>query len=371
MLTYRPAAPEQYDDFLQLLVAESRDYLDTTLHLMGADWDRFAQLFHTVGQVCSIYSEDGCAGFYWVEVRDAVLHLHGLILRPEFQGKGIGRQVLADLEAQYQGRVEAIELGAHRSNQRALALYQRAGFQTVKTLEELGFLILQKKPIGPAERVSVLNRIATSQGRRDEAPNRELARDLVEQGDHDGIRELVANLRHPDQNIRSDCLKTLYEVGNLQPELITDYVDEFLGLLRDRNNRMIWGSMLALSTIAPLRADELFEHRAEIQAVMAEGSVITVDNGVKILATVAAANASYRSELLPFLLHHLETCRPKDVPQHAEAILQAVDGAYADAFVAVLERRMAIMSASQATRLRRVIAKSCQFGREARGLKTT
>jgi ribosomal protein S18 acetylase RimI-like enzyme len=150
MLTYRPAAPEQYDEFFQLMATESRDYLDTTLQLMDADWDMFAQQFRTVGQVCGIYSEDGWAGFYWIEVRDAVLHIHGLILRPEFQGTGIGRQVLADLEAQYQDRVEAIELGVHRSNQRALALYQKTGFETVKTLEELGFLVLQKKLIGSA-----------------------------------------------------------------------------------------------------------------------------------------------------------------------------------------------------------------------------
>jgi ribosomal protein S18 acetylase RimI-like enzyme len=148
MLTYRPAAPEQYDDFFQLMAAESRDYLDTTLQLMDADWDRFAELFRTVGQVCGIYLEDGWAGFYWVEVRDAVLHVHGLILHPEFQGRGIGRQVLADLEAEYGDRVGALELGVHHSNRRALALYQHAGFQTVKTLEELGFLVLQKKRIG-------------------------------------------------------------------------------------------------------------------------------------------------------------------------------------------------------------------------------
>ena len=208
--------------------------------------------------------------------------------------------------------------------------------------------------------MSILNRIAASQGRRDEAPNRELARELADRGDRDGIRELVANLDHPDQNVRSDCLKTLYEVGYLRPELVAGYTDDFLRLLHDRNNRMVWGAMLALSTIAPLRADELFRHRAEIQAAMAEGSVITVDNGIKTLATVAASNASYRDELSPFLLHHLETCRPKDVPQHAEAVLKAVDAAHADAFVAVLEKRTAVMSASQATRLRRVIKQARQ-----------
>ncbi len=211
--------------------------------------------------------------------------------------------------------------------------------------------------------MSVLNRIAASQGRRDEAPNRELARTLAEQGDRAGIRELAANLDHPDQNVRGDCLKTLYEVGYLRPELVAGYADDLLRLLHDRNNRMVWGSMLALSTIAALRAGDLFRHRAEIQSVMAEGSVIAIDNGIKTLATVAAANASYRNELFPFLLHHLETCRPKDVPQHAEAILQAVDAAHADAFVAVLERRMADMSASQTARLKRAIRQARQSGR--------
>lgn len=215
--------------------------------------------------------------------------------------------------------------------------------------------------------MSILDRIAITQGRRDEALNQALARDLAEREDQEGIRELVANLRHADQNVRSDCLKTLYEVGYLRPELIADYAVEFLRLLHDRNNRMAWGAMIALSTIAPLRAGELYPQRQRIQAAMAEGSVITVDNGVKVLAAVAAADATYRAELFPYLLNHLATCRPKDVPQHAEAIARAVDAAQADAFVAVLERRLDNMSASQAARVQRVIAQARQLARETEG----
>lgn len=212
--------------------------------------------------------------------------------------------------------------------------------------------------------MSVLDRIACAQGRRDEAPNQELARKLAERGDQESIRELVANLHHADQNVRSDCLKTLYEIGYLKPELIADYAAEFVRLLRDRNNRMVWGAMLALATIAPLRADDLYEQRQRIQDAMAEGSVITVDNGVKVLAAVAAADDAYRAELLPYLFHHLQTCRPKDVPQHAEAIVPAVDAAHADAFVAVLERRLANMSASQAARVKRVLAQARQAAKQ-------
>lgn len=89
--------------------------------------------------------------------------------------------------------------------------------------------------------------------------------------------------------MRSDCLKTLYDVGYLRPELIAGYADDFSRLLHARNNRTVWGSMLALGTIALLRAADLFRHHEEIQAVVAQGSVVTVDNGIKILATIAAA----------------------------------------------------------------------------------
>ena len=118
--------------------------------------------------------------------------------------------------------------------------------------------------------MSVLNRLACSQGRRDETPNRELARDLAEREDRAGIRELVTNLHRVDRDVRSDCIKTLYEVGYLRPELIVDYAAEFLRLLADRHNRMVWGAMLALSTIAALQADELYPHRQRIQDAMAE-----------------------------------------------------------------------------------------------------
>ena len=42
--------------------------------------------------------------------------------------------------------------------------------------------------------MSVLNRLATSLGRRDEVPNQELARDLAAKKDKVGVREIAENL---------------------------------------------------------------------------------------------------------------------------------------------------------------------------------
>jgi hypothetical protein len=203
--------------------------------------------------------------------------------------------------------------------------------------------------------MSVLNKIAYLQKRRDEVPNQELARELAQKKDKVGIREITENLWNKDQNIQSDCLKVLYEIGYLAPELIADHADDFLKLLKSKHNRLVWGSMIALSTIAELEADKLYAHCAEIERAMAEGSVITVDGGVKTLALVASRNDKYRKRIFPNLLKHLATCRPKDVPQHAEKTLPAVNARNRQEFVQVLEKRMTDMSSTQATRLRKVI----------------
>ena len=205
-----------------------------------------------------------------------------------------------------------------------------------------------------------LQRIAYYQARRDEVPNQELAKELAAKKDRKGIREIATNLWNENPNVQSDCLKVLYEIGYLQPELIAPYADDFLRLLRSRNNRLVWGAMIALSTVADLRADAIYPHVAEIKRVMDQGSVITKDNGVRVLALVAAHKAVYSQDIFPYLLHHLETCRPKDVPQHAEKTVVAVNARNQQQFVAVLEKRLVDLSGSQAARVQKVIKEAEQ-----------
>ena len=203
--------------------------------------------------------------------------------------------------------------------------------------------------------MSVLNKLASSLDRSDETPNQELARELVETQNTAGIDELVQNLANPDRSVRFDCIKVLYEVGYTRPELVAAYVDDFLRLLSNPDNRLVWGGMLALSTVADLKAEELFRHIAEIENVMDRGSVITIDAGVVTLAKIAAVKEEYNQAVFPYLLNHLQTCRPKDVPQHAEKALLAVNVTNKERFTAVITARLPELSAAQAGRIRRVL----------------
>ena len=203
--------------------------------------------------------------------------------------------------------------------------------------------------------MSVLNKIAYYQNQRSDVPNQELARELAASKDRDGVREIAEGLRNKDKNIQSDCLKVLYETGYLDPALVADYAGDFLKLLKSRNNRLVWGGMIALSTVADLKADEIFPHFDEIVDIMKNGSVITMDNGVKALALVASRNPVYNQKIFPYLLDHLSTCRPKEVPQHAEKTLPAVTAGNKSDFICVIEKRLEDMTDSQTARLKKVI----------------
>ncbi len=209
--------------------------------------------------------------------------------------------------------------------------------------------------------MSVLNRLACSLGRRDEVPNQELARDLAARKDKAGIREIAENLWNKDKNIQADCIKVLYETGYVEPALIAPYAEDFVKLLKSKNNRLVWGGMIALGVVAKLSADVVFKHFEEIKKAMDAGSVITKDNGVKVLADAASAKAEYNKVMFPYLLNHLKTCRPKDVAQHTEKTLSAVNASNKMEFIKALEKRMEDLSGSGLTRVKKVVKQAANL----------
>ena len=203
--------------------------------------------------------------------------------------------------------------------------------------------------------MSVLDQLASSLGRRDEAPNQELARDLAAKKDKKGIRELAENLWNKDKNIQADCIKVLYEIGSIDPKMIADYAEDFVRILRSKNNRLVWGGMTALGEVAKVDPDAVFKYLDEIKKAKETGSVITVDNAISTLAYTAAPNEEYNKAIFPYLLKHLSGCRPKEVPQHAEKTLPAVNSSNKADFIKVLEKRIEDLSGSGLARIKKVI----------------
>ncbi|MCD4792933.1 MAG: hypothetical protein K8R54_06860 [Bacteroidales bacterium] len=186
--------------------------------------------------------------------------------------------------------------------------------------------------------MSILKLLSSSIGRKDKEQNKKLAAEIANQENIEAIKELIANLNSNDKNIQSDCIDTLYEVGYRKPELIADYHNDFFKLLDSKNNRLVWGGMIALSTITDLKHKEVFEVLDKIMIITDTGSVITIDNGVKILIKLTK-HSEYFETTNNLLMKQLLKCPIKQLPMYSERALECITDKNKSEFVHLLENR--------------------------------
>lgn len=203
--------------------------------------------------------------------------------------------------------------------------------------------------------MSVLSKLASAQGRKDEEPNKDLGRELVENHDIEGIREIAENLWNKDKRVQTDCLSVLEQVGLLEPELIENYVADFIELIFSKDNRLVWAAMINLALIADRKPQEIFEQYDDIVKVIEKGSVITKDNGIKTLAKIASTSTEYKEVIVPYLMEQLRSCRSKSVPQYAESIRVAVNLDNQEQYLSILNERLDALSAAQQRRVKKLL----------------
>jgi len=201
----------------------------------------------------------------------------------------------------------------------------------------------------------MIEKLACKLGRNDEVPNIELAEHLFQHQDTAGIREIAGGFTGVDKAVASDCIKVLYEIGERCPELISAYADDFISGLHSKNNRLVWGSMTALATIAECAPEPIYEQLPVILTAFEQGSAITVDNGVSVLAGLCKANDAYAKTILPVLLDHFRDCRPKDLPRYVERASVCFNKNNASAFIEVLEGRLPHLAAPGQARIKKLL----------------
>jgi hypothetical protein len=150
-------------------------------------------------------------------------------------------------------------------------------------------------------------------------------------------------------------LAVLEQIGLQAPDLIEDFLDDFLGLAFGKDNRLIWAAMINIALIADRKPDQIYAHLEEIIEVIERGSVITQDNGIKILSRICETKPEYLVVVFPYLINQLQTCRAKSVPQYAESTRVAVNPEYQDRYLEVLQSRLDELSESQSKRVNKVI----------------
>ena len=205
--------------------------------------------------------------------------------------------------------------------------------------------------------MTVISQLASSLNRRDETPNVELAQQIVAKNDVKAVKELVENLGANSKDIQHDCIKVLYEIGAKKPALISAFAPTFIDLLSSRNNRLQWGAMTALHSMATEIPDAIYKALPKLAAVAEAGSVITRDHYVGILITLCA-NKKYTDKAFPLLNEQLLGSPANQVPMYAENALPVIGEKQKALFIKSLTARLAdFEKESKRKRVEKVIKK--------------
>jgi ribosomal protein S18 acetylase RimI-like enzyme len=123
----RPATGQDYAFAEQLYIETMRPLLRKLKAWDEADVvGRFRAAFR-VADVQIIRVEGTDVGFIQTSETDAEINLDQIHLRKDFRSRGIGSQLIRDLQRAARAKRKALALAVVRGN-RALALYQRLGF---------------------------------------------------------------------------------------------------------------------------------------------------------------------------------------------------------------------------------------------------
>ncbi len=185
---------------------------------------------------------------------------------------------------------------------------------------------------------SIIDRLAHALGRRDEMPNIELAEKISEQNDKASVLELVSCLQHKSVAVRNDAIKVLYEIGERKPDLIVGHYSDFMKALSHKDNRMKWGAMSALSCLSKTHPELLARDLTTIVKAMDEGSVITRDHGMYILANIGRLK-KHHADCMELMLEQLERAPVNQMPMYAEKTAEIISKPYLSRFEKILSSR--------------------------------
>jgi len=187
--------------------------------------------------------------------------------------------------------------------------------------------------------MTIIDKLSSSLNRRDEVPNVELAKSIAIAKDKNGIKMLIGHLQDKNKDIQSDCIKVIYEIASLNPELIAPYAKELVALLDTKNNRLQWGAMTALNAITTQAPEVIYSALAKIIATADKGSVITNDHCVSILIKLCALT-KYEAAAFSLLNERLLKSPTNQLPMYAENSWPVINSKTKATFIKTLLSRV-------------------------------
>ena len=186
---------------------------------------------------------------------------------------------------------------------------------------------------------SIISQLASSTDHNNQIANIELAKSLCQTKDHTAIACLVDILQSGSKSQMKDAIKVLYEVGARRPELIMPYTDVFFDRLDSRDNRIVWGALMALAKISKVSPERVADRLRVILDAADKGSVIAKDQAIEILVSVKSM-PDHAQAAGSALFERLRKAAIMQLPKYCEQVAASLLPGEEKEFLSVLDMRL-------------------------------
>lgn len=185
--------------------------------------------------------------------------------------------------------------------------------------------------------MAIQDHLASSLGRKDQGPNHSLAEKIVA-GDQD-IQELVTFFKtKPHRDLQKDAIITIAYVSELDPRPVLPFFDLLTENLDSSISRVVYGSMMALSRIASLIPERIFEELPRIIDTMHGDSIVARDYGFRILTEMYAV-PKYAEDVFPLAIEEIQLAPDNQLGQYVERLLPLLKEDHRSILRKILEAR--------------------------------
>jgi len=187
--------------------------------------------------------------------------------------------------------------------------------------------------------MSIIEQLSSSLNRRDQGPNKALAKRLMTEKNEAKIAELIQIIKDPpNQKILFDALKVSDLIAEKDPTIQVNVFDLIAMHVKSKSNKVSWMAMSVLSQICGLHQKKTFQLLPILLHIMDHGGVIQRDKGVVILL---ALYKNYTDEVASLLLDQILSCPPNQVGQYSEKWMVIISETDQPRLISVLEQRLA------------------------------
>jgi hypothetical protein len=172
------------------------------------------------------------------------------------------------------------------------------------------------------------------------------------------LHSIAEGLRTGAPTARVDCAEVLAEAAALRPDLLGDFVTDFLDASKSANKTVAKLGFLGLTRITAARAAEVYAEREYLLEAAKKNDPLGLA-AAAVLAALCGHNPNYRGKLIGNVVRLLVAIPDKDLPKWIATVGPAVEGS-ADAYKRLelaLQPRRATLPADVAAKVDKAMVK--------------